>query len=349
MQVWVTGSLRRPLAIARQNSRPRPGSGRAATSRTAKTGSGRRPGARNRSLTGSRSISPRTTRCASRTKRSTKPSTSRAAERSNSSWSPACAPGGTARPARPHPAQNLGPRLTRGNDQRTSGRGRGSCRPWALAGRLDNRSQPVGIGTLVERTTRFTMLLYLPREEGYGTIPRTKNGPALAGYGALSMNKALTPVITTLPEQLQRSLTWDRGKEFSQHAQFRLDAGVAVELRRPAQPLAARDEREHERPSPPVLSQGLRSVQMVARRTPGRGSRPQHPHPQDTWMEDPSRDTRRTPTLDSTSRCCDDRWIPPCLLLCHFLSCPLSGLAWRHVRSGSRGGGAARRGLHAAR
>ena len=42
------------------------------------------------------------------------------------------------------------------------------------------------IGTLVERTTRFTMLLHLPREEGYGDEPATKNGPALAGYGAES-------------------------------------------------------------------------------------------------------------------------------------------------------------------
>ncbi|MBA4867349.1 IS30 family transposase [Streptomyces sp. PSKA54] len=92
------------------------------------------------------------------------------------------------------------------------------------------------IGTLVERTTRFTMLVHLPREEGYGTIPRTKNGPALAGYGALSMNKALTPVITTLPEQLRRSLTWDRGKELSQHAQLRLDTGVAVYFADPHSP-----------------------------------------------------------------------------------------------------------------
>ena len=36
------------------------------------------------------------------------------------------------------------------------------------------------IGTLVERTTRFTMLLHLPRMDGYGVESRVKNGPALA-------------------------------------------------------------------------------------------------------------------------------------------------------------------------
>jgi hypothetical protein len=36
------------------------------------------------------------------------------------------------------------------------------------------------IGTLVERTTRFTMLLYLPRMEGYRPGKRIKNGPASA-------------------------------------------------------------------------------------------------------------------------------------------------------------------------
>ncbi|MDQ3576121.1 MAG: IS30 family transposase, partial [Actinomycetota bacterium] len=80
--------------------------------------------------------------------------------------------------------------------------------------------QRSAIGTLVERTTRFTMLVHLPREEGWGVIPRTKNGPALAGYGAVTMANALANIVIGLPEQLRRSLTWDRGKELSAHAQF---------------------------------------------------------------------------------------------------------------------------------
>jgi hypothetical protein len=88
--------------------------------------------------------------------------------------------------------------------------------------------QRSAIGTLVERTTRFTMLIHLPREDGYGVISRTKNGPALAGYGAVTMKNALAAAITTLPEQLRRSLTWDRGKELSQHAQFKVETGVPI-------------------------------------------------------------------------------------------------------------------------
>jgi len=92
------------------------------------------------------------------------------------------------------------------------------------------------IGTLVERTTRFTMLVHLPRLEGYGTTPRVKNGPALAGYGAEAMRDALTVTIGTLPQQLRRSLTWDRGKELSQHAQLTIDTGVKVYFADPHSP-----------------------------------------------------------------------------------------------------------------
>jgi IS30 family transposase len=84
------------------------------------------------------------------------------------------------------------------------------------------------IGTLVERTTRFTILLHLPRMAGHGGGPRAKNGPALAGHGAEAVRDAITRTITTLPEQLRQSLTWDQGAEMSQHARLRIDAGLQV-------------------------------------------------------------------------------------------------------------------------
>ena len=84
------------------------------------------------------------------------------------------------------------------------------------------------VGTLVERTTRFTLLLHLPRMPGHGEEERVKNGPALAGHGAEAVRDAIGRTITTLPEQLRRSLTWDQGAEMSQHAQLRVDTGVQV-------------------------------------------------------------------------------------------------------------------------
>ena len=92
------------------------------------------------------------------------------------------------------------------------------------------------IGTLVERTTRITMLIHLPREDDYGVIGRTKNGPALAGYGATTMKDALAATMTTLPEQLRRSLTWDRGKELSAHAAFTASTGIQVYFADPHSP-----------------------------------------------------------------------------------------------------------------
>ena len=92
------------------------------------------------------------------------------------------------------------------------------------------------IGTLVERTTRFTSLLHLPPMPGHGTGTREKNGPALAGHGAEAVRDAITRAITTLPEQLRRSLAWDQGTELSQHAQLRIDTGVRVYLCDPHSP-----------------------------------------------------------------------------------------------------------------
>jgi IS30 family transposase len=90
------------------------------------------------------------------------------------------------------------------------------------------------IGTLVERTTRFTMLLHLPPVTGQG--PRVKNGPALAGHGAEAVRDAIAETITTLPEQLCRSLTWDQGTEMAQHVQLRIQTALPVYFCDPRSP-----------------------------------------------------------------------------------------------------------------
>jgi transposase, IS30 family len=71
-----------------------------------------------------------------------------------------------------------------------------------------NRS---AIGTLVERQTRYLMLVALPH-----------------GRTAESVRAALAERILTLPAELRRSLTWDRGKEMSEHLRFTVETGVQV-------------------------------------------------------------------------------------------------------------------------
>ena len=61
-------------------------------------------------------------------------------------------------------------------------------------------------------------------------------GGPLAGYGAITMKNALAATITTLPGQLFRSLTWDRGKELSAHAEFRVETGIPVYFADPHSP-----------------------------------------------------------------------------------------------------------------
>ena len=92
------------------------------------------------------------------------------------------------------------------------------------------------IGTLVERTTRFTMLLHLPRMEGHGAGKSVKNGPALAGHGAEAVRDAIAGTISSLPAHLRRSLTWDQGAEMAQHAKLRIDTGLEIYFCDPQSP-----------------------------------------------------------------------------------------------------------------
>jgi IS30 family transposase len=92
------------------------------------------------------------------------------------------------------------------------------------------------IGTLVERATRFTMLLHLPRMPGHGDGERVKNGPALAGHGAEAVRDAITRKIATLPAQLWRSPTRDQGAEMARHAELRIETGLSIFFRDPHSP-----------------------------------------------------------------------------------------------------------------
>ncbi len=75
------------------------------------------------------------------------------------------------------------------------------------------------VGTLVERSTRFVMLLHLP-----------------AGHGAGAVSDAMTAAVTALPAALARSVTWDQGSEMYRHAQFTLATGIPVYFCDPRSP-----------------------------------------------------------------------------------------------------------------
>lgn len=72
----------------------------------------------------------------------------------------------------------------------------------------NNRS---AIGTLVERSSRYIVLLHLPK-----------------GRTAENVRRALTQQLTKLPAQLRRTLTWDQGKEMAEHVQFTVDTNIQV-------------------------------------------------------------------------------------------------------------------------
>ena len=75
------------------------------------------------------------------------------------------------------------------------------------------------MATLVERKSRFVMLIALPH-----------------GHAADIVADALAAKITELPEQLRRSLTWDQGKEMADHARFSITTGVPVYFCDPRSP-----------------------------------------------------------------------------------------------------------------
>ena len=75
------------------------------------------------------------------------------------------------------------------------------------------------IGTLVERSTRFLMLLHLPD-----------------GHGAVQVQEAIIEATHRLPQFIWKSLTWDQGKEMSNHLQIKIATGLQIYFCDPASP-----------------------------------------------------------------------------------------------------------------
>ena len=72
-------------------------------------------------------------------------------------------------------------------------------------------TRDTAIGTLVERSTRFVLLLHLP-----------------AGHDTAAVADAMTAAMGSLPAQLRRSLAWDQGKEMTGHARISLATGLDI-------------------------------------------------------------------------------------------------------------------------
>jgi transposase, IS30 family len=84
---------------------------------------------------------------------------------------------------------------------------------------ITGKENKSAIGTLVERTTNFTVLLHLPER-----------------HGALEVQQAMITAIARLPETLRRSVTWDQGQEMCNHAQITLATDLRIYFCDPASP-----------------------------------------------------------------------------------------------------------------
>ena len=84
---------------------------------------------------------------------------------------------------------------------------------------LMGRNNKSAIGTLVERTTRFVMLLHLPN-----------------GHGPLEVQEAMLAATKKLPDFIWKSLTWDQGREMRNHVQIKIATGMQIYFCDPASP-----------------------------------------------------------------------------------------------------------------
>src|SRR4051795_12705966 len=206
--------------------------------------------------------------------------------------------------------QAEGSRHRRGRAQRAAGRGRGPSGPRALGGRPDHRAEPVRD----RHRGRAHQQLHAARS------------PAASG----GLRHCPAGQERTCPRWLRRRRDEGRPHHDDGHDACRAaaltDLGPRQRalrartvqgrhrhrrlLRRPALTLAARHEREHQRPAAPVLPQGQRHLPLEPRGPPRRPGRGQQQASKGPRLEDPGRGPRRATTVAPPSRCCNDRLSP---------------------------------------
>ena len=142
------------------------------------------------------------------------------------------------------------------------------------------------VGTLVERSSRFVLLLHLS-----------------AGRDAHLVEQAMREAIGTLPAELTRSITWDQGKEMAYHADFTIATGIPVYFCDPQKPWQRGSNENTNGLLRQYLPKGTDlSVHTADDPRPHR-PQPQRQAPQDPRVHDTIRKARRAH--------CGDRLNPP--------------------------------------
>ena len=116
----------------------------------------------------------------------------------------------------------------------------------------------VAVGTLVERSTRFTILLHLPDRHDAETVA-----------------EAMIREMSQLPEHLRLSLTWDRGTELARYDKVQLDLGMPVYFCDPHAPWQRGHQREHQPAAAALADQGHRPVEVQRGRPPSDRRQPE--------------------------------------------------------------------------